>query len=448
VGFTGWTRAVTVGRMRGRAGRWLIGPLALLALTLATGIASGGLGPRAVHKGRLRAADGQAMDGFGSSAAMSGRTLVVGAPGHGEAGTAYVFRRPRSGAWANAKQIAKLTPSDAVAGFGHALSMSGHVIVAGNEFDGDGSAYVFEKPADGWRSATEDAKLTPADTHAFSFGSSVGVSGRSILVGAIVSTVNGHAMQGSAYAFVRPDGGWADMNETARLYDGAGGENDLFGRSIAIEGDTAVVGAPGQNVAGNTPNRGAVYVFVAPSGPNTWADTGTPTAKLVGSEGAEGDFLGFAVDISGPTIVAGAIQDDFGSSMTQGSAYVFERPQSGWAEVIESTKLVASDGESGDRLGFSVGVSGKAIVLGTGTHDVGGAIDQGAAYLYRKPAGGWTSAASRTESKELVTADGKADDGFARSVTITSDAIAVGAPGDDVHGRDAQGSAYAFARPK
>jgi hypothetical protein len=328
------------------------------------------------------------------------------------------------------------------------MDMSGRVIVAGNEFDGAGSAYVFEKPPGGWRNATEDAKLTPADTHAFDFGSSVGVSGRSIIVGAIVSTVNGHAMQGSAYAFVRPDGGWADMNETARLYDGAGGENDFFGRSVAIEGDTAVVGAPGQNVAGNTPNRGAVYVFVAPSGPNTWADTGTPTAKLVASEGATNDFLGYAVDISGPTIVASAIQDAFGSSTTQGSAYVFERPPTGWAEEIESTKLFASDGASGDRLGDSVGISGKAIVLGSPANDVNGAINQGAAYLYLKPHGGWASSTPRTESKELITADGSAEDRFGGGVALTSDAIAVGAFGDDVHGRDSQGSAYAFARPK
>ena len=84
-------------------------------------------------------------------------------------------------------------------------------------------------------------------------------------------------------------------------------------------------------------------------------------------------------------------------------------------------------------------------MLGTGTHDVHGAVDQGAAYLYRKPAGGWASAAQRTESKELVTADGKADDGFGRSVAITSDSISVGAPGHKVHG-SAVGSAYAIAR--
>jgi hypothetical protein len=414
----------------------------VLALAVTAGAASAALSPRAFHEGRLRPSNGQPDDGFGKSLAISGRTLVVAAPGHGPAGTAYVFRRPRRGDWEEAKQKAKLTPSDAVGGFGAAVAISGQAIVVGNPFDGGhGSAYVFEKPARGWRNATQTAKLTPADTNAFQFGESVAISGRSAIVGATLSTVNGHAMQGSAYAFVRPSDGWADMNETARMYAGGGGENDLFGRSVAISGDTVVVGAPGRNVAGNTPNRGAAYVFVAPSGPNTWADTGTPTATLIGSEGAEGDFLGFAVDISGPTIVAGAMQDDFGSSLTQGSAYVFERPQGGWTDVIESTKLGASDGAPADRLGFSVAIAGKAIVLGTGTHDVNGAVDQGAAYLYLKPASGWTSPAPRPESKELVTADGDADDQFGVTVDITPDAIAAGAPGDG------PGSAYAVTRP-
>lgn len=420
----------------------------MLALGLTAGTASGALSPRAVHKGRLRASDGKASDGFGASLASSGRTLVVAAPVHGPAGAAYVFRRPRMGGWANAKQTAELTPSDAVEGFGAAVAISGNAIVVGNPFDAQGSAYIFEKPANGWRDATETAKLTPADANAFQFGQSVAISGPSVLVGATWSTVNGHAMQGAAYAFVRPAGGWTDMNETARLYAGTGGANDFFGRSVAIAGDTAVVGAPGRNVAGNTPNRGAVYVFVAPSGANTWADTGTPTATLVGSEGAEGDFLGFSVDTSGRTIVAGAMQDDFGSSMTQGSAYVFERPPGGWTDVIESTKLVASDGGPADRLGFSVGIARKAIVLGAATHDVHGATDRGAAYLYVKPAAGWTSATPRTESKELITADGAADDHFGVAVDITSDAIAAGAPGDDFGGRSDQGSAYAFRRLK
>jgi hypothetical protein len=421
--------------------RWRIGAAVVFALVLMTGGALAGLSPRAFHEGRLRASDGKPEDRFGSSLAISARTLVVTAPGHGKAGAAYVFRRPASRSWAMAKEKAKLKPSDSVAGFGASVEVSGREVIVGNPFDGaHGSAYVFQKPKSGWRDATETAKLTPADTNAFQFGDSVAIAGRSAVVGATVSTVNGHAMQGAAYAFVRATDRWTNMNETARLYAGTGGENDFFGRSVAMTADTAVVGAPGRNVAGNTPNRGAVYVFAAPSGPNTWANSGTPTATLIGSEGAEGDFLGFAVDISGPTIVAGAMQDDFASSLTQGSAYVFERPQAGWSDVIESTKLIASDGAPADRLGFSVAVTAKAILLGTGTHDVDGATDQGAAYLYKKPVGGWASAAQRTESKELTTADGAADDRFGASVEITSDGIAVGAPGDG------PGSAYAVRR--
>jgi FG-GAP repeat len=308
---------------------------------------------------------------------------------------------------------------------------------------------VFERPAGGWIDAHEDGKLTPSGNTGFLFGDSVAVSGDSVIVGAEWSKVGTHDMQWAAYVFVRPAGGWTDGNETARLTSSTGASNDLFARGVAIDGDTAVAGAPGVNVAGNTPNRGAVYVFVAPSGPDSWTSDSTPNATLVASEGATSDFFGFSVAISGRTLVAGALQDDIGSSNTQGSGYVFERPAGGWADEIESAHLVASDGGPADRLGTSAAIHGDSIVLGAAGHDVGSKTDQGAAYLFNKPAGGWLTAPNPlNEDAELVAADGHMDDQFGGAVGLSAEAIVAGARGGDFGNGSNQGSAYVLGQPK
>ena len=238
-----------------------------------------------VQKGKLQASDGAAQDQFGISAATSGTTIVVGASTHGSTGAAYVFERPLSG-WQSATEVAKLTPSGTTnKGFGASVAIDGDTIVVGNPFDGaSGSAYVFERPAGGWTDAHEDGRLTPSGNTGFLFGDSVAVSGDSVIVGAEWSKVGTHDMQGAAYAFVRPPGGWTGANETARLTSSTGASNDLFARGVAIDGDTAVAGAPGVNVAGNTPNRGAVYVFVAPSGPDSWTSDSTSAATALPSK--------------------------------------------------------------------------------------------------------------------------------------------------------------------
>jgi hypothetical protein len=416
--------------------------VALIFVLGIVGIA-GALSPPIVQKGKLQASDQAASDRFGESVAISGSTIVVAAPGDDPAGAVYVFKRPVQG-WANGLQVAKLTPSDGTQsiGFGDSVAIDGDTIVVGAPFDGaHGSAYAFERPAGGWSNATENGKLTPSGNTAFDFGRSVAVSGDSALIGATTSTVNGHPMQGAAYAFVRPTGGWTDANESGRLTASTGAENDYFGRCVAIDGDTAVVGAPGRNVAGNTPNRGAVYVFVAPSGADTWTNDSTPNATLVASEGATSDFLGYSVAVSGSTLVAGAMQDKVGSNSDQGSGYLFERPSGGWSDVIESAHLIASDGGAQDRLGWSAAIEKNSVVLGAPIHDVGSTADQGAAYLFNKPAGGWMSSPNPLkESAELLANDGGANDRLGAGVGVSTDTIAAGATGNE--------SAYAFGQPK
>jgi len=106
-------------------------------------------------------------------------------------------------------------------------------------------------------------------------------------------------------------------------------------------------------------------------------------AKLTASDGAAADNFGFSVAISGDTVVVGAPFDDIRANRGQGSAYVFVKPGGGWAGALtESAKLIASDGAAGDNFGFSVAISGDTVVVGASGDTIGANTDQGSAYVF------------------------------------------------------------------
>ncbi len=140
--------------------------------------------------------------------------------------------------------------------------------------------------------------------------------------------------------FTEPGSGWANMTQTAKLTASDGAADDYFGTSVSISGNTVVVGAPDANVGSNN-NQGAAYVFTE-SG-SGWTNM-TQTAKLTASDGAAGDYFGHSVSISGNTVVVGALDATVGSHSQQGAAYVFTEPGSGWANMTQTAKLTASDG--------------------------------------------------------------------------------------------------------
>jgi len=411
-----------------------------------------------VQLAKLTASDGAQNDFFGFSVAISGDSVVVGAP-FDEIGTAlnrgsaYVFVKPATG-WATATETAKLTASDGLAGdnFGASVAISSNVVVVGafgddigtgfNRFN-RGSAYVFVKPGTGWANMTETAKLTASDgtggasdsdEFGDQFGNSVSISGDTVLVGAF------RDVQGSAYVFVKPIAGWAgNLTQTAKLTasDGTGG--DEFGTSVAISGDTVVVGAPFDDI-GTALNRGSANVFVKPG--TGWANM-TQTAKLTASDGAGGDQFGDSVSISGDTVVVGAWEDDIGTNGGQGSAYVFVKPGTGWADMSETAKLTASDGLALDRFGSSVAISGDTVVAGADSDDTD-FFAQGSAYLFAKPAEGWTSLLPLFETAKLTASDGGQSDQFGKSVSISGNNIVIGAVSDSIGTQLFQGSAYVF----
>ena len=324
------------------------------------------------EQAKLTAADGAIGDHFGGSVSVSGDTAVVGAifdNDNGSAsGSAYVF--VRSGTiWT---QQAKLTAADGAADdyFGGSVSVSGDTAVVGADSDDDngrdsGSAYAFVRSGITW---TQQGKLTAADGAAGNaFGAFLSVSGDTAVVGAIFDNDNGSA-SGSAYVFVRSGTAWTEQTKLTAS-DGAAG--DYFGGSVSVSGETAVVGAFGDDDNGS--DSGSAYVFVR-SG-ITW----TQQAKLTAADGAPGDAFGRgrSVSVSGDTAVVGAIYDD-DNGTESGSAYVFVRSGTAWTE---QTKLTASDGAAWDYFGGSVSVSGDTVLVGAwGDADNGSA--SGSAYVY------------------------------------------------------------------
>jgi hypothetical protein len=265
----------------------------------------------------LASPDGLTDNEFGFSVGVSGGTVVVGEPlapvgNTTNQGAAYVFTEPSSG-WASEAPAAALTASDG--GFedqlGWSVAVSGDTVVAGapNARLGSGNpavgaVYAFVKPAAGWANATQTAELTASDaTVGDQFGYAVAASDGTIVAGAPGPTALTNTLTGAAYVFTEPGAGWANATQTAKLTASDATVGDQFGYAVAVSGAKVVAGEPLAEV-GSTANQGAAYVFAMPS--SGWASA-TETAKLTASDGAVGDQFGYAVAVSGETAVAGSV---------------------------------------------------------------------------------------------------------------------------------------------
>ena len=383
---------------------------------------------------KLTASDGAAGDRFGWQVAISGGTVAVSS--FAEDGLVYLFERDEGGP-DNWGQVAKLTASDGVAsdGVGGAVAISGDMVVIGAAYDDDkgensGSVYLFEKPGSGWVNMTETAKLTASDgAEGDYFGQSVWISGDVLVAGAPK-----HAGGGSAYLFERDEGGPDNWGQVAKLTASDGAEISWFGRTVAVSGETVVVGSRADEDHGGE-QSGFAYVFVKPGG--GWTDM-TETAKLTATGTVADDYFAEFVGISGDVVVASAGGDD-ANGAGSGAAYLFVKPVTGWADMTKTAKLTASDGAASDSLGSSVAISGEIVVAGARGDADGGAFT-GSAYRFEKPESGW---ADMTETDKLIASDGAGADYFGWSAAISGETVAVGSSADDELGEDS-GSAYLF----
>lgn len=210
-----------------------------------------------------------------------------------------------------------------------------------------------------------------------------------MVVGANNAWVNGR-YQGAAYVFEKPEGGWANMTQTAELTASNPSVTSNLGFSVCISGSTVVVGDPDETV-GRNQNQGALYVFVKPT--SGWKDM-TQTADLTVSNGKGNDSLtsanrrsrnttpdnmGWSVFVSGHSVVAGAPGHNYGT----GSAYVFLEPSGGWKPTSKfDASFTAKGGKRGDAFGQSVSTNGSNILVGAYLATVGANSHQGAAYLF------------------------------------------------------------------
>lgn len=382
--------------------------------------------PAASWQATLLAHDRRGSDFFGETVAIADGTVVVGAKLHDaggfDRGAAYVFVRTAAG-WA---QQAKLTAADAASSdhFGSAVAISGDTVVVGAPMDDDrgtssGSAYVFTRSSGVW---TQTAKLTAPDgVLEDRFGSAVAVSGDTALVGAFRDDAAA-IDSGSVHLYRAVDGAWG---HEAVLVPSDAQLGDLFGHAVALVADTALVGAYGDDDRGT--DAGAAYVFGR--GPGGW----TQRTKVLAPDGAAGDAFGFSLSLSREAAVVSAFLDDDGASNAgsayvlrivdgawehdgklrasdpshtgvfgravaidgnallvgasshdtlvrdAGAAYVFERLGGQW---VQTAQLTAPDGGAeGDLLGYAVGLAGEIGVVGVPLDD-DRASNSGSAHVF------------------------------------------------------------------
>jgi len=410
-----------------------------------------------VQVAKLTASQGAQGDQLGVSLAINGagNTVVVGVPNatvgvNPQQGAAYVFVEP-TGGWGSVAEAATLTASGGGAGdqFGSSVSITGNAAVVGapnatvGSNDQQGAAYVFVEPTGGWSgNLNQTATLTAADGNGGDgFGASVAVSGNTAVVGVPLATVATNYAQGAAYVFVEASTGWANMTQTSKLTAVSGTTWENFGKSVAISGNTAVVGAPYAQITTNQ-SRGAGYVFVAPG--TGWPPNMTPTARLLASDGVSGDEFGFvAIGGGTKTIVIGAPWANAYADF-KGAAYLFVQPANGWANMTQTAKLTASDGIKPDYFGNAVAVSadGGTVVVGAPNAPIGANVSQGAAYLFTEPTGGWTN---MTETAKVTASDGAAGAFFGTGVGVNNSTVMIGAPDAVIGTNFAQGAAYGFS---
>ena len=386
---------------------------------------------------KLTESNGKEQDWLGWSVAISkdGKTAAVAAVGWcpeqgydgcGQ-GAIFVFVKPATG-WADMTETAMLTASDGQPGeyMGESVAISddGSTIVAGAPYwpangKGNGAVYVFTRPQSGWANRTEAARLTTVDLYA-NLGQSVAISGNTVTGGGFGFDKN----QGAAYVFVQPKGGWGNMTQTARL-TAAEGTGGGVGQSVSASGGTVVAGSVGN----------AVLVFIRPKG--GWKDE-TQNAELTASDNQGRFDFGYSVSIVGSTVAVGAPERHH-----NGAVYMYVEPPAGWQNMTQTALLTVDAGLGG--LGYSVSLDAEAKGLVSGTPSWPGGGGPGAVVLYNEPRSGWANAAK--PDARMTANDGEDQDSLGFSVAASLESVAAGAPYAAIGSNPQQGAAYIFGRP-
>lgn len=370
--------------------------------------------------------DGKTEDHFGYSVAIDGTTALVGAykadaSNIQNSGAAYIYSLESRGWQQQAKLVAQ--PAYAEDTLGGNVALNGQMALLGvigrdDRGEDSGAVFAFEKQANAW---SQKQILTAIDAKAGdAFGQSIALTPRFLVIGAPHSDAP-YEGSGSAYVYERIRDTWRFK---AKLTASDGAAGDLFGISVAIDGDTLLVGADLNDERAE--NAGAVYVYVFDG--SQW----NHQAKLMANDGANTDIFGVRVALFGDTALISARRDDLdGVGIDAGSAYIFERTKDKW---IQTQKLVAPDGKADDRFGRGVALNSQVALISAMHHDANGS-DAGALYIFKKHQGQWHY------TSKVMASDGVSEDRLGWNIAVTNKAAIIAAPHRDDKG-NASGAAY------
>lgn len=316
-------------------------------------------GSACVQEQRLELTPARPGAAFGSSVALAGTALAVGLPNHGS-GAVQMFRRTGN-VWSFERELASGAAGDR---FGLAVALvPGHVAVgAPRSSGGDGRVELFAEAAGSW---THQQTL-PAPSAGGKFGHSLALDGSSLLVGApfLPGSGAGSFGRGSVYAYVLSGSVWTLQ---ATLQPAAIADGDLFGYSVALDGDLAVAGAPRRAGA-----RGSGFVFRR-SGV-VWSEQ----VELVASRSLAGDYFGWSAALAGERIGLGAPFASADPGGGCGRLQIFDGPgpwqENSLADVAQS--------QAGELAGWSVAASGIRWLAGAPGRAIGASGHYGAIYRF------------------------------------------------------------------
>jgi hypothetical protein len=417
-----------------------------------------------VQQAKLTAGTKTAEDQFGASVALDGDTALIGVPGDdgkgSSAGAVYVFRYDEDKkVW---QETQKLTASNGAASnfFGASVALSGDIALVGARGANpkgsfSGAVYVFARGSDGLWSEVQILSADDGDEGNF-FGWSVAVyvavdRDTTALIGARGNGDEELDFPGAAYVFVQgADGKWT---QTSKLIAADEEGGDEFGYSVALLGDTALIGVRGKNENEKGVLVGAAYLF-SRDADGQW----TQQQKLTASDGASGDEFGYSVALDENTAFVGArfareeVEEDSETTSHPGAVYVYELKTDG-ALWEETQKLLASEGSNGSEFGGSVAVSGDSLLIGARGAIVS-SLTMGAAYLFTRQQEGEDPTLWQ-EHQKILARDGATADAFGSSIALQGESAIIGGPLDDLAVTDDStdttttftnaGSAYVFS---
>jgi hypothetical protein len=375
------------------------------------------------QQAKLVAPDTKAFDEFGAVVALGQDYFVAGAPFHGnrvsgdEQGCAELF--VRNPGWTHASKIVPSSIQD-IDRFPTSLAASRDTVIAGTQFhDGvandSGGAWIFRIDGSNW---TEEAALLPTDGVASQgFGFSAAIDGDTAICGAPADGSPASHPGGAAYVFVRRGGTWSQQAELSSTHLAL---HDEFGCSVAVERDLAIIGARLDDQSGN--DAGAIYVF------QRAGDDWTETARIPNPTSGNGAWFGEALALSGDYLLVGAPYSDPNSA---GRVYVFHGSAGVWTLEQQLSKTGVS---SSEWFGSAVSIDGDLAFIGAPRFNSGSG-DNGAVFSYRLLSGTWQL------EESFFAGDPMHLDYFGAALAQVGDEIAIAAGRHDTTGPDS-GAAY------